>query len=201
MNEAILRRRVKAVAGGGDGPIVGPEPYLCQRNNCTLNTNIADYQDLEFEIKFILFNNARKNLIYSAYNSNVVELVNQSDGTCTYKDYHFVVNEPYVLAKKIIKGGSYDLDYYYVNGAKISTGYTHTEIGTGTIKLSYHIYNWRSFNGGIAYLKLWHNGELIFDGVPKEVDGVCGLWDNITGQLFTNSNPDYPNDRYTIEYL
>lgn len=179
----------------------GKEAYLCQRTTCTLDTNVPDYQDLEFEVKFILFDNNRKNFIYSQYNSNIVELVNQSNGTCTYKDYAFNINEPYVLAKTIVHSSAYDLDYYYVNDVKIGQGYTHNDVGSGTIKISYHIYNWRDFHGGIAYLKLWHAGELLFDGVPKEVDGVCGLWDNVTSQLFTNSNEAKPENTYTIEYF
>ena len=196
MNRGGLRRR--AMTGV---KTVEPEMYLCQRGICTIDTGVPDHEAVEFEMKFFTFNTNRMVLLFSNPTWCVgLAIINGKlaySGANASTNFAIQANTPYVVTKK--KGSN-----YYplsVNGQQVATYWSGTGQGTGTIKFSYHPDNWYPFIGGIAYLKLSYKGNLLFDGVPKNVNGVCGLWDKVSGRLFTNVNTAFPNNTYTIESL
>lgn len=55
-------------------------------------------------------------------------------------------------------------------------------------------YNYYLLNGGIGYIEIYDNGALVHNFVPKEVNGVAGLYDTI-GDTF---HPSMTSTPFTI---
>ncbi len=109
--------------------------------------------------------------------------------TCVYDpninaSVNIQLNTPYTLAFRCATNGAWKayLDANVIASGNISS-YSR---GTG-MKIGYYddSGSFAKLRAEVAYIKIWdERGVLVNDLIPKEVNGVCGFYDNVDGTFY-----------------
>lgn len=188
----------------GYGTLNKKEPYLVNPtgNRGVLTTDFAPSSWDDVEIKF--FTTRRLGYIINS-NNFYCNFVNNSLTNIRFFNQTFSspkdieLNTPIVIKKTVQQNGDYTI---FVDGQVAYSG-TTTKYNCG--KLIFYgydaiTYDWLFF-GGIAYIKVSSGSELRFCGIPREVDGVCGMYDTVSGIFHTRPAMSNFNTEFIIETL
>lgn len=176
-----------------------PEAYLFNPNDAIITINGIPYNSLyAYEFKAIWNVSTHNKWIVAFGNFEMLLFLRNNNKICygegSVKEYNSPVElelgKPYVL-KRTINGKTRT---HTINGELIVSDSSDYTRNVPIYLFGHPSYNWVNFVGGIAYLKIWNNNNLILDLVPKEENGVCGMYDKVSGNF-------YGNNKLTIEYI
>lgn len=182
MREAVNRRR-------GYGKALSKEPYLHFNGGSALKlTNTTHNSRMSYEYK-VRYNSFGAFMLVCSFLRTINAMSSTSIQAVQDPNFSYTPNPPLEL------GVPYTFKYSCGTSGRYTFYLDGVALGSGSISDYSRGSTWRvgeyddsqSFgrlSGDVAYIKLWNkNGTLIRHLIPKEVDGVCGLYD-LVGEVF-----------------
>lgn len=182
MNKGVIRRR-----GFGKGK--KKEAYLVFNGSTdTIISDLVHNSRMSYEFK-IRYNRWGGYSLRCSYfrGLNAESSTNISatfDPNCNVTVEELSLKTPYILSYQCQSNGNWKalLDDKQLTSGNISS-YSR---GTG-MQVGYYddSGSFSKLKAEVAYLKFWNaSGTLTHDLVPKEVDGVCGFYNNVNGDFY-----------------